>query len=77
MPLLVDLSDWRSKLAEIEDSLFNSTDLLDVVFVADFPGEFLAAFLFTAEEAVADGMVVMVIRKPPTVLIYSDIEQTS
>ena len=39
MPLLVDLSDWRTKLAEIEDSVYNSTQLLDVVFVADFPGE--------------------------------------
>ena len=39
MPLLVDLSDWRTKLAEIEDSLLNSTQLLDVVFVADFPGK--------------------------------------
>ena len=39
MPLLVDLSDWRTKLAQIEDSVYNSTQLLDVVFVADFPGE--------------------------------------
>lgn len=39
MPLLVDLSDWRGKLAQIEDQLHNSTQLLDVVFVADFPGE--------------------------------------
>lgn len=39
MPLLVDLSDWRGKFAEIEESLHNSTQLLDVVFVADFPGQ--------------------------------------
>lgn len=38
MPLLVDLSDWRAKLDEIQTSLYNSTENVDVVFVADFPG---------------------------------------
>lgn len=37
MPLLVDLSDWRTKLGEIEESL-DTDDLVEVVFVADFPG---------------------------------------
>ena len=36
MPLLTELSDWRTKLKEIEDQL---ADELDITFVADFPGE--------------------------------------
>lgn len=35
MPLLVDLSPWRTKFEEIEGSLDNQTE---VVFIADFPG---------------------------------------
>lgn len=36
MPLLVDLSPWRTKFQEIEGSLDNQTE---IVFIADFPGE--------------------------------------
>ena len=36
-PLLVDLSGWRLKLDEIKDQMDNHTE---VVFVADFPGNF-------------------------------------
>ena len=36
MPLLVDLSPWRSKFDEIDKMLDNQTD---VVFIADFPGK--------------------------------------
>lgn len=36
MPLLSELSDWRSKLSEIEKQL---DEHIDVTFVADFPGE--------------------------------------
>lgn len=35
MPLLVDLSPWRTKFQEIESSLDNQTE---IVFIADFPG---------------------------------------
>lgn len=35
MPLLVDLSPWRTKFQEIEGSLDNQTE---IVFIADFPG---------------------------------------
>lgn len=38
LPLLVDLSDWRSKLTEIEKEIFAQDSNTDVVFVADFPG---------------------------------------
>ncbi|KAK7493351.1 hypothetical protein BaRGS_00015477 [Batillaria attramentaria] len=38
MPLLVDLSDWRTKFTEITESLNNNTEFVEVVFVADFPG---------------------------------------
>lgn len=42
MPLLVDLSPWRTKFEEIEGSLDNQTE---VVFIADFPGLFLENFV--------------------------------
>jgi vitamin K-dependent gamma-carboxylase len=38
LPLLVDLSPWRSKLAEMENKLIDTSNYTDVVFVADFPG---------------------------------------
>jgi vitamin K-dependent gamma-carboxylase len=38
LPLLVDLSDWRGKLSEIEKDIFERDSDTDVVFVADFPG---------------------------------------
>ncbi|XP_063788044.1 vitamin K-dependent gamma-carboxylase isoform X1 [Pseudophryne corroboree] len=41
-PLLVDLSPWRSKFQEVENSLDNQTD---VVFIADFPGLHLENFV--------------------------------
>ncbi|KAG8141151.1 hypothetical protein E2320_006811 [Naja naja] len=41
-PLLIDLSPWRTKLAEIEKSLDNQTE---VVFIADFPGLHLENFV--------------------------------
>ncbi|XP_030623186.1 vitamin K-dependent gamma-carboxylase isoform X2 [Chanos chanos] len=42
MPLLVDLSPWRTKFEEIEDTLDNQTE---VVFIADFPGLHLENFV--------------------------------
>ncbi|XP_071952480.1 vitamin K-dependent gamma-carboxylase-like [Antedon mediterranea] len=42
MPLLSELSPWRTKFEEIEDSLDNHTT---VVFVADFPGLHLENFV--------------------------------
>lgn len=39
MPLLTELSSWRSKLAELERSVFNWSDSASVAFVADFPGK--------------------------------------
>ncbi|XP_034090042.1 vitamin K-dependent gamma-carboxylase [Gymnodraco acuticeps] len=42
MPLLVDLSPWRTKFQEIEGSLDNQTD---IVFIADFPGLNLENFV--------------------------------
>lgn len=38
MPLLLDLSPWRSKLQEMEKELIDTSNYTDVVFVADFPG---------------------------------------
>ena len=54
MPLLTELSDWRTKLKEIEDQL---ADELDVTFVADFPGEVrppLEHYEFSAAESKLD-----------------------
>ncbi|XP_076460151.1 vitamin K-dependent gamma-carboxylase-like [Babylonia areolata] len=45
MPLLVDLSDWRTRLLHIEDQLFNSSHHYEVVFVADFPGMYLENYV--------------------------------
>lgn len=42
MPLLVDLSPWRTKFQEIEGSLDNQTE---IVFIADFPGLHLENFV--------------------------------
>ncbi|XP_061886908.1 vitamin K-dependent gamma-carboxylase [Entelurus aequoreus] len=42
MPLLVDLSPWRTKFQEIESSLDNQTE---IVFIADFPGLHLENFV--------------------------------
>ena len=39
MPLLVDLSDWRTKLDEIETGIYEESNDTDIVFIADFPGE--------------------------------------
>ncbi|CAF99303.1 unnamed protein product, partial [Tetraodon nigroviridis] len=39
MPLLVDLSPWRTKFQEIEGSLDNQTE---IVFIADFPGFYVS-----------------------------------
>ncbi|XP_074052566.1 vitamin K-dependent gamma-carboxylase isoform X2 [Macrotis lagotis] len=41
-PLLLDLSPWREKFQEIENSLDNHTE---VVFIADFPGLHLENFV--------------------------------
>ncbi|XP_033108157.1 vitamin K-dependent gamma-carboxylase-like [Anneissia japonica] len=42
MPLLSELSPWRTKFDEIQDALDNQTT---VVFVADFPGLYLENFV--------------------------------
>lgn len=42
MPLLVDLSPWRTKFQEIEGTLDNQTE---IVFIADFPGLYLENFV--------------------------------
>lgn len=42
MPLLVDLSPWRTKFQEIEGSLDNQTE---IVFIADFPGLLLENYV--------------------------------
>lgn len=49
MPLLVDLSPWRTKFQEIEGSLDNQTE---IVFIADFPGYESLLVLFPSVENV-------------------------
>ncbi|BFZ17560.1 hypothetical protein BsWGS_20599 [Bradybaena similaris] len=44
MPLMVDLSDWRTKLEEIRMSL-DTKEPVEVVFVADFPGMHLENYV--------------------------------
>jgi len=43
MPLLSDLSDWRTKLKELENEI--ETEDIDVTFVADYPGLELENYL--------------------------------
>ncbi|XP_032834607.2 vitamin K-dependent gamma-carboxylase isoform X1 [Petromyzon marinus] len=58
LPLLVELSPWRRRLAEIEGRLGNGTE---VVFIADFPGlhleNFVGADLEAARITVLSGAV--------------------
>ena len=37
LPLLIDYSDYRSKMAEVEKEIYQQ-EHIDVVFIADFPG---------------------------------------
>lgn len=41
MPLLSNLSDWRSKLDDIENDLYFNNNMTEVVFIADMPGVYL------------------------------------
>jgi vitamin K-dependent gamma-carboxylase len=45
LPLLTELSDWRSKMIEIEDELIKQNRDYDLTFVADFPGLQLENFV--------------------------------
>ncbi|KAK3089183.1 hypothetical protein FSP39_001567 [Pinctada imbricata] len=45
LPLLVDLSPWRSKLASMTEELTQASSYTDVTFVADFPGLYLENFV--------------------------------
>ena len=54
LPLLVDLSDWRGKLAEIQKSIHENVNDTDVVFVADFPGILESHYNSTHYNAMSD-----------------------
>lgn len=38
LPLQFELSSWRQKLMEMEESHFNRSDNIDILFITDFPG---------------------------------------
>ena len=38
-PLLTDLSDWRERLDDMEKQIYDKSNITDVTFIADFPGE--------------------------------------
>lgn len=62
LPLLIDLSSWRSKLNDIERETFKSKNYTEVVFVADFPGLNLENFVkedLNASITVLEGIVVV------------------
>lgn len=44
LPLLTNLSDWRTRMNEIEQQLEKNNQNALVTFVADFPGIFLPIF---------------------------------
>lgn len=52
MPLLIELSDWRTRLQQIENELGEE---VGVTFVADFPGKMIVAVLCTI---VADNLLI-------------------
>lgn len=45
MPLLTDLTPWRTKLAELEADVLKWSNYSDVLFVADFPGLYLENYI--------------------------------
>jgi len=45
LPLITELSDWRSKLPDIENQIFSWSNYSDVLFVADFPGKTILYFV--------------------------------
>lgn len=62
LPLMVELSPWRTKLDEIEKETVKSSNFTDVVFVADFPGLNLVNFVkkdLNATITVLDGLVIV------------------
>ncbi|XP_070545300.1 vitamin K-dependent gamma-carboxylase-like isoform X2 [Ptychodera flava] len=76
LPLLVELSPWRSKLDEIEDSLDKDTD---VVFVADFPGLYLENYisedLGNTSVQVLNGKITIYLESNDTNITLSEGEQ--
>ena len=62
LPLMIDLSPWRTKLDEIEKEASQNSNYSDVVFVADFPGLNLENFVkedLNASITVLEGTVVV------------------
>ncbi|XP_028416528.1 vitamin K-dependent gamma-carboxylase-like isoform X1 [Dendronephthya gigantea] len=45
LPLMIDLSPWRTKLNEMEKEMSRKSNYTEVVFVADFPGLHLENFV--------------------------------
>lgn len=45
LPLLTNLSDWRTRMLEIENDLSSKDQNVLVTFVADFPGKYSHSFL--------------------------------
>ena len=44
LPLLTSLSDWRSRLDEIQKGIYTDSNDTDAVFIADFPGSISLIF---------------------------------
>ena len=62
LPLMIDLSPWRTKLDEIEREAAKNNNFSDVVFVADFPGLNLENFVnpdLKATITVLEGTVIV------------------
>ena len=59
MPLLTELSPWRQKLNNLEQTVFNWSESARVAFVADFPGIKLETFVL---QPINDGCVLLGLR---------------
>jgi vitamin K-dependent gamma-carboxylase len=45
LPLLTQLTDWRQKLKQVEESIYEENNYTSVIFIADFPGFHLCHIL--------------------------------
>lgn len=39
LPLLSELTEWRSKMKQIQEDIYATSNFSEVIFIADFPGK--------------------------------------
>ncbi|XP_054262450.1 vitamin K-dependent gamma-carboxylase [Macrosteles quadrilineatus] len=75
MPLLTELSSWRTKIAEIEEQVYSWSNYSDVLFVADFPGLYLENYihggLSNVSLSVLEGKVLVELEDGANLIVHS------